>query len=142
AHARARRAALIAIEVSVGTLSARADTFGCTAAEPRIESEAGARGPQKTRLPEEVRPAQRGEEPGRALRLAAYELELAGRSDRPEQAVVLVVRPGREEERVGRPVVRERALAELERPQTVDRQDAAALVAQLAARFEHAVRLP
>jgi hypothetical protein len=36
--------------------------------------------------------------------------------------VALVVRPGGEEQRVGGPVVRQRAFAELERPQAVDRQ--------------------
>src|SRR5207249_6383543 len=57
-----------------------------------------------------------------------------------EEAVILVVGAGGEEERVGRPVVR-RSLAELERPEAVDRQRAAVRSSQLAARLEAPVRL-
>src|SRR5207244_8960925 len=67
---------------------------------------------------------------------------LSGRSDRPEEAVALAGGAGGEEERVGGAVVGEGSLAELERPQTVDRQHAPSLRAQLPTRLELPGRLP
>src|SRR5439155_14665269 len=71
-------------------------------------------------------PAQRGSSAGR---------------DRPEQAVLLAVRAGGEEECVRRAVVGDCALAELERPEPVDRQDLVAARPQLADELEAAVQL-
>src|SRR6058998_3628245 len=63
----------------------------------------------------------------------------SGRGDRAEEAVVLVVRAGGEEQRVHR-TVRRRAVAELQRPQPVDRQRLPVGRAQLAAVLELPVR--
>src|SRR5207248_5423951 len=60
----------------------------------------------------------------------------AGR-DLAEETVALAVRPGGEEQRARRPVVP--ALAELERPETVDRQRLAACASELCAVLEVAV---
>src|SRR4051794_21369055 len=67
-------------------------------------------------------------------------VSLTGR-DLPEQPRALVVRPCREEQRVGGAVIRQRASPEFECPQPVDRQHLVVVRAQLTDEIPAAVEL-